>query len=109
MAQGGARRINACHDRDSRAIGNRIGRYVGDGVDDATHRILLWRFRARSREKEMESFVSRKRHFHKPIYRYRLQKPPFASSELEYYLDLGTGAIRPWANRVAAAANRRYT
>jgi len=40
VAQGGARRINACHDRDSRAIGNRIGRYVGDGVDDATHRIL---------------------------------------------------------------------
>jgi hypothetical protein len=66
VAQGGARRINACHDRDSRAIGNRAGRYVGDGVDDATHRILLWRFRARSREKEMESFVSRKSQFHGP-------------------------------------------
>jgi hypothetical protein len=66
MAQGGARYINACHSRANRAIGNRIGRDVGDGVDDAPHRILLWRFRARSRKKEMEGFVSRKLEFHGP-------------------------------------------
>jgi FlaG/FlaF family flagellin (archaellin) len=41
---------------------------------------------------ETESFVSHNWQFHGPIYRHRLLKRPFASSKIEYYLDLGTGA-----------------
>jgi hypothetical protein len=46
--------INAGHDRTDLAIGNSRGRYVGDGVDDGTHRILHRHQKALKKERSAE-------------------------------------------------------
>ena len=49
--QGGAHRINAGHERADLITDNAVGRYVGDGVDNVTHRFLHCEH-AQSRETE---------------------------------------------------------
>jgi hypothetical protein len=48
--------INARHDRTNRAIDNRGRRYIGDGVDDVTHRILPGAVLRESRRKKWKTW-----------------------------------------------------
>ena len=57
VRRGGAHGINAGQDRTDRAIDNRIRRDVGGGVDDVTHRKLLWRI-ALKKQKGMKQYFS---------------------------------------------------
>src|SRR6266478_5139702 len=83
MARGGAQRINACHSRTYLAIGNSRGRYVGDGVDRRTHRILPWR--CAREQKEMKT---------KPlVLKLSADSRPIVGPELQYYRALGAWAI----------------